>query len=319
MEAKYLRIPDERISRGYRNIRYAFHDVDGTHSLIRNWPPVMSVVLNDVIENGLPEGYDSQENVIRLTKRAGSRMFEETDRFCIESAGLSGLTQMEWAIRRAIQEGKIIVNCNQKNNSFKIEKIWQGEETFEEKDTPEMEEYLSENTPKLFKLYEKVLNAYCRDVNLDKAKKDPESFMVKGSKEFLDFLHEHGVKNYFVTGAVVEEGKGMFEEVEGLGYDMGERKQVEALIGSSWNHKLPKIDIMKELAAKLNARGEEILVVGDGRSEITAGRDLGAYNIGRLGKGSDRQREILKECGADIIIEDYYDEKLREIFSGQWK
>ena len=319
MEAEYLRIPDERIPRGYRNIKYAFHDVDGTHSLIRNWPPVMSVVLNDVIENGLPDGYDSQENVIRLTKRAGSRKFEETNRFCIESAGLSGLTQMEWAIRRAIQEGKIIVNCNQKNNSFKIEKIWQGEETFEEKDTPEMEEYLSENTPKLFKLYEKVLNAYCRDVNLDKAKKDPESFMVKGSKEFLNFLHEHGVRNYFVTGAVVEEGKGMFEEVEGLGYDMGEGKQVEALIGSSWNHKLPKIDIMKELAAKLNARGEEILVVGDGRSEITAGRDLGAYNIGRLGKGSDRQREILKECGADIIIEDYYDEKLREIFSGQWK
>lgn len=319
MEAEYLRIPDERIPRGYRNIKYAFHDVDGTHSLIRNWPPVMSVVLNDVIENGLPDGYDSQENVIRLTKRAGSRKFEETDRFCIESAGLSGLTQMEWAIRRAIQEGKIIVNCNQKNNSFKIEKIWQGEETFEEKDTPEMEEYLSENTPKLFKLYEKVLNAYCRNVNLDKAKKDPESFMVKGSKEFLDFLHEHGVRNYFVTGAVVEEGKGMFEEVEGLGYDMGEGKQVEALIGSSWNHKLPKIDIMKELAAKLNARGEEILVVGDGRSEITAGRDLGAYNIGRLGKGSDRQREILKECGADIIIEDYYDEKLREIFSGRWK
>ena len=105
--------------------RYAFHDVDGTHSLIRNWPPVMSVVLNDVIENGLPEGYDSQENVIRLTERAGSKKFEETDKFCIESAGLSGLTQMEWAIRRAFQEGRIDVKCDQKINSCKIEKIWQ--------------------------------------------------------------------------------------------------------------------------------------------------------------------------------------------------
>ena len=38
-----------------REIRYAFHDIDGTHSLIREWPPVMSICLYDVIENGLPE------------------------------------------------------------------------------------------------------------------------------------------------------------------------------------------------------------------------------------------------------------------------
>ena len=25
-----------------REIKYAFHDIDGTHSLIREWPPVMS-------------------------------------------------------------------------------------------------------------------------------------------------------------------------------------------------------------------------------------------------------------------------------------
>jgi phosphoglycolate phosphatase-like HAD superfamily hydrolase len=177
-----------------------------------------------------------------------------------------------------------------------------------------MEDYLSENTPKLFKLYEKVLNAYCRDINLEKAKKDPESFMVRGSMQFIDFLHNRGVKNYFVTGAVVEEGKGMFEEVVTLGYKLGAGQQMEGLIGSSWNHKLPKVDIMKELAEKLGAKGDEILVLGDGRSEITAGKELGAYNIGRLGKGAERQREILLECGADIIIEDFYDEKLKQIF-----
>ena len=32
-----------------RDIKYAFHDVDGTHSLIRTWQPVMSAVLSDVI------------------------------------------------------------------------------------------------------------------------------------------------------------------------------------------------------------------------------------------------------------------------------
>ena len=28
-----------------KEIMYAFHDIDGTHSLIREWPPVMSICL----------------------------------------------------------------------------------------------------------------------------------------------------------------------------------------------------------------------------------------------------------------------------------
>ena len=37
-----------------REIVCAFHDIDGTHSLIRNWPPVMSRVLYDTVVNGVP-------------------------------------------------------------------------------------------------------------------------------------------------------------------------------------------------------------------------------------------------------------------------
>jgi hypothetical protein len=37
-----------------REIVCAFHDIDGTHSLIRNWPPVMSRVLHDTAVNGIP-------------------------------------------------------------------------------------------------------------------------------------------------------------------------------------------------------------------------------------------------------------------------
>ena len=35
---------------GEREILYALHDIDGTHSLIRDWPPVMSIVLLDGVE-----------------------------------------------------------------------------------------------------------------------------------------------------------------------------------------------------------------------------------------------------------------------------
>ncbi|MBQ8953301.1 MAG: hypothetical protein IJ048_04230, partial [Clostridia bacterium] len=70
---------------GTRTIKYAFHDIDGTHSLIREWPPVMSVVLYDVIERGLPEDFDSDANAARLISQAGARPLPETDRFGVES------------------------------------------------------------------------------------------------------------------------------------------------------------------------------------------------------------------------------------------
>ena len=54
-----------------RKITHVFHDIDGTHSLIREWQPVMSMVLNYVVENGLPNGYDSDENINALIAGCG--------------------------------------------------------------------------------------------------------------------------------------------------------------------------------------------------------------------------------------------------------
>ena len=173
--------------------------------MIRDWPPVMSICLFDVIENGLPEDFDNPENAKRLISLAGTRRLPETDAFCVESAGLSALTQMEWAIRRSVQEGKIKVNCNNDTNARIIDRINNGEEYYDDlPETDEMNEMLKIQTPRLFKLYESVLNGYCRDKNLLLAKENPQKFRVKGSYDFLRYLHENGVKNYFVTGAVVE-------------------------------------------------------------------------------------------------------------------
>ena len=231
-----------------REILYAFHDIDGTHSLIREWPPVMSTVLFDVIRNGLPENFDSNENQKRLINEAGKKKLIETDRFCIESAGLSALTQMEWAIRRAIEEGKVPFAGVPIYNHQKIRLIEQGVEVFHDMpDPPELARLLQEYTPRLFRLYETVLNGYCRDRNLEKAKKAPDLFRVRGSMDFMSFLKNAGVKNYFVTGAVVQHGMGMFEEVETLGYSIGPGELVEDIIGSSWDKKLPKDEIMSGL------------------------------------------------------------------------
>jgi hypothetical protein len=109
-----------------RKIVCAFHDIDGTHSLIRNWPPVMSRVLYDTAMNGIPDNLTSEENINRLVELCDTEPLEETDRFCIESAGLSALTQMEWAIRR--NQECINGKYNSEVNSKIIELIWAGKE-----------------------------------------------------------------------------------------------------------------------------------------------------------------------------------------------
>lgn len=296
-------------------IKYAFHDIDGTHSLIREWPPVMSICLYNVIANGLPEDFDSKENERRLIEECGTKVLPETDRFCIESAGLSAHTQMEWAIRRAVEEGTVKINCDMKLNSEIIKMIWTGKETFEEfAETDQMNKMLAEKTPRLFKLYEAVLNRYCRDKNLEKAKINPESFQVPGSVGFMKFLKDNGVKNYFVTGAVVEKGMGMYEEVEGLGYKIGEGELVEAVFGSTWTEKMPKEMVMKKLLKDLDTEGKNVLVVGDGRAEILAGAKMGALVISRLPETAEYQRKLHKQLGSNIIVKDYTDKKLFEIF-----
>ena len=297
-------------------ITYAFHDIDGTHSLIREWPPVMSICLFDVIQNGLSDDFDSEENEKRLINLAGKEPHPETDRFCVESAGLSALTQMEWAIRRAVEEGKISVDCDKEKNSEIIKRIWNGEEQFDDfGEKKEMLDMLTEKTPRLFKLYEKVLNGYCRDKNLADAIKNPDKYRVGGSMEFMKFLRDNGVKNYFVTGAVVEKGMGMWEEVVGLGYPIGKGEIAEDIIGSTWTEKLPKEVIMKHLREKLGIDGKNILVVGDGRAEILAGAEMGAVTVSRLPESAKEQRALHKKLGTNIIVEDYNNEEFKKLFS----
>ncbi len=299
-----------------REIVCAFHDIDGTHSLIRNWPPVMSRVLYDTAVNGIPENLESEENINRLVSLCDTEVLEETDKFCIESAGLSALTQMEWAIRRnqELTNGKY----NSEINSDIIKRIWAGEEKFEDFDEPkEYLDYLGEKTPKLFWVYEQVLNRFCRDKNLKEAKENPQKFLIPGSMEFMNYLHNKGIKNYFVTGAVVDKSivppMGMYEEVLGLGFEIGEGLPVEDILGSTWDEKIPKDEVMRRLVKELGIKGENVLVIGDGRSEISAGVALGAVTISILPENATRQRELHTELGTNMIVSDYTDKDLLEI------
>jgi hypothetical protein len=57
----------------------------------------------------------------------------------------------------------------------------------------------------------------------------------------------------------------------------------------------------------LSVDGGNIIVVGDGRSEIEAGVAMGALTLSRLDKASAEQRKMHFDFGSNIMLEDYTD------------
>lgn len=289
-----------------RVITHAFHDIDGTHSRIRDWVPVMTLVTGAAARYGMFQGNAAE--IAAAIREHRNETFEEARRFAIESAGLSALTQMEWALRMARrQKGQ-----STPVNEMIIQKIWQGEELFGSSgESTELLQKTAEEASLLFKAYEILLLEMGRDENLRKASADPDGWRLPGSMDFLKELQNCGVKNYFVTGAVVEYDPAgcpsgtMYEEICALGYPVGQGALIEAFRGSSWDKKQPKIEIMKEICRENGIDPAHVLIVGDGRSEIAAGVELGAVTMSRLDRDAARPREIHKQLGANIIVEDY--------------
>jgi phosphoglycolate phosphatase-like HAD superfamily hydrolase len=306
---------------GRRTITHVMHDIDGTHSLIRDWPPVMSLTIHWAMTCGLTEDFDSDENLRKLVARVSAEPLPETDRFCIESAGLSALTQMEYGIRRAIQLRNVPRNAPfrltheiERDNAEIVRRIWDGQERFHDiAEPPELLAFIHERTPRLFKLYEKILNQACRDRNTADAWKSPEKWRVPGSMEFMRYLHEIGCRNYFVTGAVIYPEGGMFEEVQAVGFEVGPGKMVDAVLGSSWDRKMPKVEVMRELCQAHCIDPRHVLVLGDGRTEIQAAVEMGGVAISRLPRNAHRQRELHIQIGTNCIVEDWTDPLLREL------
>lgn len=297
-----------------RQITHIFHDIDGTHSLIRDWVPVMALVNGAVARYGMFPG--SVEEIAESIYRHHDEEFAEARRFAIESAGLSALTQMEWALRMA----RRLDNSSSELNEKIIEAIWQGKERFEDPaESPEHQSLLAVQASKLFRAYEILLLQMSRNKNLEAAKADPAAWQVNGSMQFMDFLHQNGIKNYFVTGAVVEyddhgNAKGfMAEEVVTLGYKIGDGEVIDGFYGSCWDKKEPKNEIMQRLCSTLGIKSENLLIVGDGRSEIAAAVELGALAISRLDEKSLRARDIHKQIGTNLIVTDY--SEIKNIFS----
>jgi phosphoglycolate phosphatase-like HAD superfamily hydrolase len=308
---------DERIERvtpfGARRITHAFHDIDGTHSRIREWVPVMTLCTGYVASYGCPAEPGEPLALAEAMAAHSPEEFPEGLRFSIESAGLSALTQMEWAIRRAVQNGAMTLpGVEAAVNDEIVRRIWAGGEQFDDlPEPPQLRARIAELSSALFRAYEILLLRMGRDRNLAAARRDPTAWRVPGSLEWLAWLKAHGVRNYFVTGAVVEtDADGvaqgtMAEEVRALGYGIGPDGIVAELVGSTWREKLPKETLMERLCRREGVDPAQVLVTGDGRSEVAAGVRLGALVFSRLAPDAVRAREIHRSLHTNIIVPDW--------------
>ncbi len=308
---------------GKREFTHVIHDIDGTHSLIRDWPPVMSLSMHYAMTSGLEDGFDSKENVEKLIERVGKEELPETDRTCVEFGGYSALTQLEYGIRRGFQNG----SYNKKLQSFMTKEVLDtnakildmmrnGVEIFDDIEEPaEIKAYIKEVGPLLFKLYEDILNGACRDKNTEDARINPEKWRVPGSVEFMEYLKSLGCINYFVTGAVVYEEGGMLEEVEACGFKVGPGELIESMRGSTWDKKMPKDDWIKAIIKEEGLDPKRVLIVGDGRTEIKVGVEMGSVTISRLPKKELMQRKIQTDLGTNIIVTDYKVDGFLDMFT----
>jgi phosphoglycolate phosphatase-like HAD superfamily hydrolase len=239
----------------------------------------------------------------------------------VVTAGLSCLTQMEYGIRRAVELGNVpsdavpeLTDAQRATNSDIARRIARGEERFDDTDEPvELTSFIAERAPRLFRLYEKVLNAASRDRNTADAKRNPARWRVPGSMAFLRHLKAVGCLNYFVTGSVIYEEGGMHEEIRALGFETGPGRLVESLVGSSWDRKLPKDEVMHELFEREGIDPACVLSVGDGRTEIAAAVRMGCVAMSRLEPGAARLRQMHRKLGTNYIVPDYTSPALMEL------
>ena len=144
-----------------------------------------------------------------------------------------------------------------------------------------------------------------RIARLESGKMTAEQATVSGALDFVRTLSERGIALYVFSGT-----------------DRGDVRNEAAIVGAApyfkeiWGalssiEEYSKEKVIKELIARHDLRGPEVLVVGDGPVEIRNGKEHGCVALGVAsdevkGHGwNEEKRQRLLRAGADILIPDF--------------
>ncbi|MDE0637422.1 MAG: HAD family hydrolase [Candidatus Poribacteria bacterium] len=133
-----------------------------------------------------------------------------------------------------------------------------------------------------------------------------ETLRVHKSLEFLQSLHELGVKCYLASGTDVEFVKNEAELLGVAAFFSG------GIFGALREYKkFSKAMVIQKILTDFKLSGSELLIVGDGYVEIENAKAVGAIAVGvasvedNVYNMNADKRERLIRAGADIIIPDF--------------
>ena len=144
-----------------------------------------------------------------------------------------------------------------------------------------------------------------RLARLESGRLTVEQATVRGALDFLDMLHNRGVTLYVFSGTDQEDVRNEAGKVGAAGYFdeiWGAIRPVEAY---------SKEKVLRELIAKHDLHGAEVMVVGDGPVEIKNGKEHGCIAVGVCsdevnGHGwCESKRLRLTKAGADLLVPDF--------------
>ena len=144
----------------------------------------------------------------------------------------------------------------------------------------------------------------------------PDEYMIKGSRELLEMLTESGIALYVASGTDDADVK---QEVAALGL---EEYFTDIKGAPEAREECSKEAVIRALIEEKGVTGEKLAVVGDGKVEITIGKENGARTLGlatdeikRFGINPIKRKRLIK-AGADAITGDFSDiAALREFFT----
>ena len=140
---------------------------------------------------------------------------------------------------------------------------------------------------------------------LEEGQANPEDYLIMGVKEFIKALHEMGLAIYVASGT---DHKDVVREATALGL----KAYFSRIAGAPEKRAdCSKEAVLRLLMEDMGLKGEELLVVGDGKVEIALGVEAGAITLGAATNEIDRRginpvkRRRLKNAGAHAIVGDF--------------
>ena len=133
----------------------------------------------------------------------------------------------------------------------------------------------------------------------------PKDYRIKGSYEFMEDLYHKGIDIYIASGT---DDVDVQREVQSIGV-----KQFVKHVAGAPHLKVDcsKEAVIKSLLEDKGLKGNELLLIGDGKVEISLGVDAGAISLGaatdeikRYGVNDVKRTKLIK-AGAHAIVGDF--------------